>query len=159
MTRYQLTPVLLVGLEGLRGTIMLAVLLPLLAMTPHPTFSNDGTEIGDQSAGSTFLATVFYESTRDTFLKMSHSSALIALVLSYMFAVWAYNIASNVVTKKFNAVVRSIFEACRVLGVWVIDLVFFYVVRWRGYVACHALPRQHERGQCAPVCYLPHSLT
>jgi hypothetical protein len=117
MTRYQITPVLLVGLEGMWGVLMLLVILPLLSLTP----SDDGV-----------LSTVFFESTYDTFTKLANSSTLVALVLAYCLAVWAYNIASNVVTKKFNAVVRSIFEAVRVVGVWLVDLFINYVVRWTG---------------------------
>jgi hypothetical protein len=117
MTKYQITPVLLVGLEGMWGVLMLAVILPILSETPQ-----------DEGV----ISTVFFESTMDTFVKMANSATLTALIVLYCLAVWAYNIASNVVTKKFNAVVRSIFEACRVLGVWVADLFINYVVQWKG---------------------------
>ena len=48
------------------------------------------------------------------------------------FIIGAYNLSGNYVTKKLNAVVRSILEACRTLGIWVLDLLFFYAIGCKG---------------------------
>ena len=108
-----LDPVALVGFEGLWGLLMFAVLAPILTYTPR---------------SSEDLSIVWHEDFGDTFVQLSNSSALCGLTFGYFCAILMYNVAANFVTQCLSAVVRSILEACRVMGVWIVCLGFFYTV-------------------------------
>ena len=60
------------------------------------------------------------------FLKLSNSGTLCVLSGAYFVAILLYNVSANYVTQCLSAVVRSILEACRVMGVWIVDLLLFY---------------------------------
>jgi drug/metabolite transporter (DMT)-like permease len=107
-----LDPVALVGFEGLWGLLYFAVLAPILSFTPRSSLD---------------VSTVWHESFGDTFVQLSNSSALCWLCFGYFCAILVYNVAANFVTQCLSAVVRSILEACRVMGVWVVCLLFFYI--------------------------------
>ena len=51
-------------------------------------------------------------------------------MLTYTLFIGTYNVLANCVTARLNAVVRSILEALRTLGVWIIDLAVWYA-GWR----------------------------
>lgn len=59
-------------------------------------------------------------------MQLAHSPLLCAYCGCYMAAILAYNVSANTVTQCLSAVVRSILEACRTLGVWVASLLIFY---------------------------------
>jgi hypothetical protein len=69
---------------------------------------------------------VWHEDFGDTFVQLSNSPTLCAYCGFYMVAILAYNVSANTVTQCLSAVVRSILEACRTLGVWVASLLIFY---------------------------------
>jgi hypothetical protein len=69
---------------------------------------------------------VWHEDFGDTFVQLSNSPTLCAYCSFYMVAILAYNVSANTVTQCLSAVVRSILEACRTLGVWVASLLIFY---------------------------------
>ena len=81
---------------------------------------------------STDLGKIWHEDFSDSFLKIGNSSGLLVVTLIETFIIGAYNLSGNYVTKKLNAVVRSILEACRTLGIWVLDLLFFYAIGCKG---------------------------
>jgi hypothetical protein len=106
-----LDPVALVGFEGLWGLAYFAVLAPMLTLTPRSDLQ---------------VSTIWHENFIDTFVQLSNSSALCWLCFGYFCTILMYNISANIVTQTLSAVVRSILEACRVIGVWVVGLLFFY---------------------------------
>jgi hypothetical protein len=106
-----LDPVALVGFEGLWGMLYFAVLAPILSFTPRSSLP---------------ISTVWHENFADTFVQLSNSGTLCGLAIGYFFAILIYNVAANFVTQCLSAVVRSILEACRVMGVWLVSLIFFY---------------------------------
>ena len=107
-----LDPVALVGYEGLWGLLYFVVLAPMLTYTPR---SNEE------------VSSIWHEDFGDTFVQLSNSSELCWLTFAYFVAILVYNIAANFVTQCLSAVVRSILEACRVMGVWAVGLLFFYI--------------------------------
>jgi hypothetical protein len=46
--------------------------------------------------------------------------------MGYFIAILVYNVSANFVTQCLSAVVRSILEACRVMGVWAVSLIMWY---------------------------------
>jgi len=107
-----LDPVALVGFEGLWGVLMFVVLAPILTFTPRSGLD---------------ISIVWHEDFGDTFTKLSNSSDLCLLSFGYSVAIFFYNVAANFVTQCLSSVVRSILEACRVMGVWFVGLMFFYL--------------------------------
>lgn len=107
-----LAPVCLVGFEGLWGLFYFVFLAPILSLTP---------------ASDLPISAVWHENFYDSVVQISNSSTLLLFVLGYMVAILAYNVSANFVTQSLSAVVRSILEACRTLGVWFVGLVLFYV--------------------------------
>ena len=106
-----LDPVALVGFEGLWGLLYFMVLAPVLTITPRSDMD---------------VSSIWHENFLDTFVQLSNSSALCWLTFGYFCTILMYNIAANIVTQTLSAVVRSILEACRVIGVWVVGLLFYY---------------------------------
>lgn len=106
-----LDPVALVGYEGLWGLGYYAVLCPILTFTPRSDLA---------------VSTIWHEDFGDTFVMLKNSPPLVWLCVGYFCTILVYNISANFVTQSLSAVVRSILEACRVMGVWVVGLIFFY---------------------------------
>jgi drug/metabolite transporter (DMT)-like permease len=117
MTKMHCSPVLVVGMEGLWGLLYFAMIGPILTHTPE---------------SDSRFALVTHEDFGDSFSKIGASHPLLVITIIETFIIGAYNLTANYVTKRLNAVVRSILEACRTLGVWVLDLAFYYVFVWRG---------------------------
>lgn len=105
-------PVALVGFEGLWGMAYFVVLAPILTYTPR---------------SSEAISIVWHEDFRDTFMQLSNSSTLCLLSFGYFCMILMYNVSANFVTQSLSAVVRSILEACRVIGVWVVGLLCYYL--------------------------------
>jgi len=125
MTARGLSPVVLVGWEGLWGILYFCVLAPVLSLTPD----------SDVAA-----AALWHEDFAETFDQLAHSGDLIALTLASALALLLYNLVGNMVTKQLSAVMRSILESCRTLGVWLTSLVLFYAFqdetageKWTGW--------------------------
>jgi drug/metabolite transporter (DMT)-like permease len=108
----KLDPVALVGFEGLWGLVYFAVIAPIMTYTPP----------SDEA-----ISIVWHEDFNDTFVQLSNSPTIVWLCVGYFVTILMYNVSANVVTKVLSAVVRSILEACRTLGVWMVSLIFFYV--------------------------------
>ena len=108
----KLDPVALVGFEGLWGLVYFVVLAPYLTYTPS----------SDQP-----ISILWHEDFNDTFVQISNSKAVAWLCVGYFFTILMYNVSANFVTQILSAVVRSILEACRTLGVWLVGLAFFYL--------------------------------
>jgi len=106
-----LDPVALVGFEGLWGLLYYAFLSPILTFTPRSDLA---------------VSTIWHENFADTWVMLKNSNDLVWLCFGYFCTILIYNIAANFVTQCLSAVVRSILEACRVMGVWCVGLFFFY---------------------------------
>ncbi|KAF1791252.1 hypothetical protein GQ600_7414 [Phytophthora cactorum] len=95
MLALNVSPMLLVGFEGLWGLVFYIVLVPILTLSP--------------ATGSAF-ATTWHEDFVDSFVQVKNSPALIVLILAYIVAVGTLNVTGNYVTKHLSAVMRSITE-------------------------------------------------
>ncbi|KAF1319928.1 Drug/metabolite transporter, partial [Globisporangium splendens] len=116
MVALNVSPMLLVGLEGLWGLVFYVILIPVLTLTP---------------ASSTGFSKIWHENFYDSFVKVSNSPTLVALILAYIVAVGTLNVTANYVTKHLSAVMRSIAETLRTLGVWMLSLFVYYVLKWQ----------------------------
>ncbi|KAE8979963.1 hypothetical protein PF005_g23856 [Phytophthora fragariae] len=117
MLALNVSPMLLVGLEGLWGLVCYIILVPILTLTP--------------ATGSAFART-WHEDFVDSFVQVKNSPTLVGLILAYIVAVGTLNVTGNYVTKHLSAVMRSIAETLRTLGVWTLSLFVYYVVQWQG---------------------------
>ena len=77
------------------------------------------------------MSKVWHEDFIDAFVKVKNSPHLILIILAYVVAVGTLNVTANNVTKHLNAIMRSILEAVRTLGVWIAGLVMFYLLHWQ----------------------------
>ncbi|KAF0687891.1 Aste57867_20383 [Aphanomyces stellatus] len=117
LTTRQVSPMMLVGWEGIWGLAFFVVLTPVLMATPP---------------GTSALSKIWHEDFVDTFVKMGNSLTVTLTVLLYIVLIGLFNLAANFVTKYLSSVVRSILDTLRTLGVWVLSLFIFYVIRWTG---------------------------
>ncbi|RLN57990.1 hypothetical protein BBJ29_003391 [Phytophthora kernoviae] len=116
MLALNVSPMLLVGLEGLWGLVFYVILVPILTLTP--------TE-------SSAFARTWHEDFIDSFVQVRNSPTLMVLILGYIVAVGTLNVTGNYVTKHLSAVMRSITETLRTLGVWTLSLFIYYVLQWQ----------------------------
>jgi hypothetical protein len=103
------SPILIVGLEGLWGTIV--TIIVFLPMTQF---------IGGQEGNG------IHEDTLDTFLMLGHDPVLLVFVIFYVLVILAYNVTGMFVTNITSAVVRTILEALRTLCIWLVQLIMHY---------------------------------
>ncbi|KAJ3431463.1 hypothetical protein M0812_03145 [Anaeramoeba flamelloides] len=105
----KVNPLLIVGLEGLWGTIVtIGVFLPIVGNTP-------------KSWGEGF-----HEDTIDSLYMMKYSGQIVGLTIAYIFAILGYNMFGMFVTNIFTAVHRTILEAVRTFCIWVVDIIIYY---------------------------------
>lgn len=103
-------PMRVVGFEGIWGfLIMVLIACPLAYLIP----GNDYSPMPHNSL----------ENTYDTFVCLGSSGNLIAITVVYCIAVLLVNIYGMFITEEFNAINRTIFEAIRTGGVWVVNLI------------------------------------
>lgn len=110
------SPVLIVGLEGLWGTIITCTLfLPIIQNMTGP----EGNGI--------------HEDTLDTFLMIKNNTTLIVFVIFYVLVILFYNVTGMFVTNITSAVVRTILEGLRTLCIWVVQLIIYYTTKNTDY--------------------------
>lgn len=95
MLALNVSPMLLVGFEGLWGLGFYLLLIPVLTLTPP---------------GTSAFARIWHEDFYDSFVQLSNSWTLVALIVAYIVAVGTLNVTGNYVTKHLSAVMRSIVE-------------------------------------------------
>jgi type II secretory pathway pseudopilin PulG len=108
-------PVLIVGLEGMWGTIITCTIF-------LPIIQNIGGEEGNG----------VHEDTLDTFRMIGNSPTLLVWCILYVFFILLYNVTGMFVTNITSAVVRTILEGLRTLCIWIVQLIIFYSVRASG---------------------------
>ncbi|GLE11135.1 hypothetical protein PINS_up023443 [Pythium insidiosum] len=110
---------LLVGLEGLWGLAFYVLLIPVLTLTPPST---------------TPLGKIWHEDFYDSVVKIGNSPAQLVLSLLSILVIAVLNVTANYVTKHLSAVLRSITETLRTLGVWIVGLlvVLRLPLAWKG---------------------------
>ncbi|EAY08120.1 hypothetical protein TVAG_497440 [Trichomonas vaginalis G3] len=103
------SPVLIVGLEGMWGTIITcALFLPIIQNMKGP----EGNGI--------------HEDTLDTFIMIKNNTVLIIFVIFYVLVILLYNVTGMFVTNITSAVVRTILEGLRTLCIWIVQLIIYY---------------------------------
>jgi hypothetical protein len=115
------SPVLIVGLEGMWGTIITcSIFLPII--------QNIGGEEGNG----------VHEDTIDTFHMIGSNPTLLIWCLLYVFFILLYNVTGMFVTNITSAVVRTILEGLRTLCIWFVQLIIFYAIRGTTYGNQHS---------------------
>jgi drug/metabolite transporter (DMT)-like permease len=105
MKEVKLPALMIVGYEGIWGVILcVLIVFPVAWAIP----GKDGGHLED---------------VRDTLAMMSNNRSLVALFCLYLFSCSTFNIASVSVTKFFNTVHRTMFEASRTSVIWAFGLV------------------------------------
>jgi drug/metabolite transporter (DMT)-like permease len=103
-------PLLLIGMEGLWGTLLcIFVLYPIAYYTP-----------GDDHGS--------YENPFNTFYMLKNSSEVQNMFFLYFICIFAYNMLACLVTFMLNSVWHAILDNFRPITVWVTDLVIFYCI-------------------------------
>jgi drug/metabolite transporter (DMT)-like permease len=109
-------PLEVVGWEGVFGTIFSAfIMLPIVQAIP-------GSDCGS------------VENTTDTLRMMHNSPLLTILMLGFSIGLAFMNNYSQVLSKYMSAVIRMMINTCRVVLVWLIDLLIYYAIpKGQGY--------------------------
>lgn len=107
-------PLLLIGMEGLWGTILcLVVVYPLAYYLP-----------GDDHGS--------YEDPYNTYHMFMNSSTIKNAFVIYFFAILLYNLFAVMVTFMLNSVWHAILDNFRPITVWITDLIIFYFITSSG---------------------------
>ena len=107
-------PLLLIGMEGLWGTVLcLTVIYPIAYYLP-------GNDHGS------------YEDPINTWAMFMNTANIQAMFIVYFFAIFLYNLFAVLVTFMLNSVWHAILDNFRPITVWVTDLFIFYMVTASG---------------------------
>lgn len=110
MKEVKLPPLMIVGYEGVWGSILcILVVFPLVYVIP----GHDGGRLED---------------TLDTLAMVNNNHSLLYLIFLYLFSCSTFNVASVSVTRFFNTVHRTMFEASRTAAIWGFGLVVHYMI-------------------------------
>jgi multidrug transporter EmrE-like cation transporter len=102
-------PLLLIGMEGLWGTVLcLTVVYPLAYIIP-----------GDDHGS--------YEHFGNTWHMITHTPTIQYMFWVYFFAIFGYNILAVLVTFLLNSIWHAILDNFRPITVWLVDMLLFYV--------------------------------
>jgi len=103
----ELHPVLVVGLEGMWGTISCSILLCFTSYIPE--------KVGG-------------EKTLETLYMFFHNGKILGMGILYAAVILCYNLFGMFVTQYTSAVLRTILEGLRCACIWVTNLFIYYVV-------------------------------
>lgn len=107
-------PLLLIGMEGLWGTVIcLFVIYPFAYYLPG------------EDHGS-------YEDPFNTWVMFKNSSTIQTAFVVYFFAIFLYNLFAVLVTFMLNSIWHAILDNFRPITVWCTDLVIFYAISKTG---------------------------
>jgi drug/metabolite transporter (DMT)-like permease len=105
-----LPPMKIVGYEGVWGSCLCVFLVfPICWYLPG----------ADNGHGEDIV---------DTLTMLKNDSSLVGLLMLYVFSCATYNVAGMAVTSNLSAVHRTMMEASRTLGIWLIDLCVHYLI-------------------------------
>jgi len=103
-------PLLLIGMEGLWGTVLcLVVVYPIVYLMP-----------GDDHGS--------YEDPFNTWHMITHSSTITWSFLFYFVAIFGYNMFAVLLTFMLNSIWHAILDNFRPITVWCTDMFIFYVI-------------------------------
>ncbi|RYY68502.1 hypothetical protein EON63_24730 [archaeon] len=103
-------PLLLIGMEGLWGTLLcLFVVYPIAYYAP-------GTDHGS------------FENPYNTYIMFISSSTIQHVFIIYFFSILAYNMLAVLVTYMLDSVWHAILDNFRPITVWASDLYIFYYI-------------------------------
>jgi hypothetical protein len=103
-------PLLLIGMEGLWGTILsICVVYPIAYMLP-----------GDDHGS--------YEDPFNTWHMVVNTPAIQYMFIVYFVAIFSYNLFAVLVTFMLNSIWHAILDNFRPITVWLVDMVIFYLV-------------------------------
>jgi drug/metabolite transporter (DMT)-like permease len=103
-------PLLLIGMEGLWGTVLcLIVVYPLVYFLP-----------GDDHGS--------YENFWNTWAMIKNTQAIKLMFIVYFFAIFGYNLFAVLVTYLLNSIWHAILDNFRPITVWLTDMFIYYVV-------------------------------
>lgn len=105
-----LPPMKVVGYEGVWGSVLcIFVVFPICWFLPGSD-NGHGEDVGD------------------TLTMLKNNVSLASLLMLYVFSCATYNVAGMAVTSNLSAVHRTMMEASRTIGIWLIDLCVHYFI-------------------------------
>ncbi|GMH57685.1 hypothetical protein TL16_g02446 [Triparma laevis f. inornata] len=108
-------PLIVVGMEGLWGTlIMLCIMFPLAKRMPR---NDNGC----------------YEDFDDALVMIRNSDKLMLFTVLYVLCITGYNVCAIFITFLLESVWRSILENFRPIAIWGTDLILFYFVTFGAF--------------------------
>lgn len=128
ITKYNLAPLKVVGIEGICGVLTLAVLLWPAYYISIPE-SLGGASLGPEGR---------LEDAIDAFVQIfdgDNGGWLLAWTIGNMFSIAIFNFAGISVTKELSATTRAVLDQIRVILIWAIFLIPFgpYLCQLQGY--------------------------
>lgn len=128
ITKYNLAPLKVVGIEGICGVLTLAVLLWPAYYIPIPDMLG-GASLGPEGR---------LEDAIDAFVQIfnGHNGGwLLAWTIGNMFSIAIFNFAGISVTKELSATTRAVLDQIRVILIWAIFLIPFgpYLCKLQGF--------------------------
>ncbi|CBN75227.1 conserved unknown protein [Ectocarpus siliculosus] len=102
-------PLVVIGMEGLWGTLIMLVIFPIAAALP-------GRDLGS------------IENTQDSFYMVSQSNTIQLMLLIFFVTITTYNIFCIYVTAYLSAIWHAILDNFRPVSVWSTDLVIYYMI-------------------------------
>jgi drug/metabolite transporter (DMT)-like permease len=103
-------PLLLIGMEGLWGTLLcVLVVYPIAYVLPGPDHGS-------------------YENYENTWYMFTHSSDIQKIFFVYFLSILSYNVLAVLVTYTLNSVWHAILDNFRPITVWCSELFIYYVV-------------------------------
>jgi len=110
MKDYQAHPLLVVGMEGFWGSLLMPLIVfPIVYYLP-------GSDTGDR-----------LENVYDSWIMIQNSSAVMWVLVAFIFTVFFYNVFAVYVTHLLSAVWHAILDNFRPVSVWGTDLLLYYV--------------------------------
>ena len=102
-------PLLVVGMEGIWGTILMVIVLSIAYVLPGPDHGS-------------------VENVFDAWIMLQHSELCRAMLLAFFFCVGGYNVFCVTVTYFLSSIWHSILDNFRPVSVWATDLLIYYVI-------------------------------
>jgi len=122
VTKYNVPPLLAVGLEGMFGTILLSLLLiPMYFITVPKPFSQDPEHR--------------LENVLDAFKQIDANPLILVALGGTIVSIAFFNFAGISVTKEINATTRMVLDSVRVLAIWAVSL----AVGWQDFILLQLL--------------------
>ncbi len=114
ISRYRVSGLRAVGLEGLCGLVVVMLAMPIMYFIPVPTW---------------FMESGQLENAIEAIYQVMHSPQLVIALSVSIVSIAGFNFCGITITKKMSAGSRATIDSCRTLFIWLISL----AMRWESF--------------------------